>query len=154
MVHVDYLEMRRACLVCGHEMEPSSRICDKCGSIRRTAKPLGHRRPAEKTGACRRCGEPVPERETLCETCARLEKERRASGRGRLRRSLLVMGALALLCVTAGILAIAVFGNADVFIATLIIAALVMLACGIVAFRALRKSRVKATVYHHAYPRG
>lgn len=68
--------MDRSCVVCGHNLGPYGRICDKCGSIQRPAKGSGALLPPEKFKPCTKCGAPVPEnsREELCNDC--IEKER------------------------------------------------------------------------------
>lgn len=68
--------MDRTCIVCGHNLGPYGRICDKCGSIQRPAVGSGALLPPDKFKPCEKCGAPVPEdsQETLCEEC--LEKER------------------------------------------------------------------------------
>jgi hypothetical protein len=68
--------MDRTCVVCGHNMGPYGRICDKCGSIQRPASGSGALIPPEKFKPCEKCGAPVLEesQEVLCEEC--LEKER------------------------------------------------------------------------------
>ncbi len=66
----------RTCMVCGHDLGPYGRICDKCGSIQRPAVGSGALLPPDKFKPCEKCGAPVPEesQETLCEEC--IEKER------------------------------------------------------------------------------
>jgi len=68
--------MDRTCIVCGHNLGPYGRICDKCGSIQRPAAGSGALLPPDKFRPCEKCGAPVPEesQETMCEEC--LEKER------------------------------------------------------------------------------
>jgi hypothetical protein len=67
--------MDRTCVVCGHNMGPYGRICDKCGSIQRPAAGTGALLPPDKFKPCEKCGAPVPEesQEVLCEEC--IEKE-------------------------------------------------------------------------------
>ncbi len=144
MIHDEYEDSKKACLVCGHEMAPHSRVCDRCGSIRRPARPLGDRRPREHTGSCRRCGEPVSGISTICRACANLEKEKKARGRGRagklIRPSVVVLLTVSALAVAVGIVGL-VGGRTDVLIASLTIGALVLLACGLLVFRIIRKGK-------------
>ncbi|MHB8897010.1 MAG: hypothetical protein ACYC99_17800 [Candidatus Geothermincolia bacterium] len=66
----------RTCIVCGHNLGPYGRICDKCGSIQRPVAAGGALLPPEKYKPCEKCGAPILEEslETLCEEC--IEKER------------------------------------------------------------------------------
>jgi hypothetical protein len=66
----------RACIVCGHNLGPYGRICDKCGSIQRPVRGDGLALPPDKYTACERCGEPIliELQTTLCEDCATIEE--------------------------------------------------------------------------------
>ena len=68
----------RTCIVCGHNLGPYGRICDKCGSIQRPAAGSGALLPPDKYKPCEKCGEPIPEdsQETMCEECIEREKPR------------------------------------------------------------------------------
>lgn len=68
--------MDRTCAVCGHNLGPYGRICDKCGSIQRPAVGSGALLPPDKYKPCERCGQPMPEEssETLCDRCIESEK--------------------------------------------------------------------------------
>ncbi len=61
----------RTCIVCGHNLGPYGRICDKCGSIQRPVGGDGLPLPPDKFKACERCGNPIPveSMEDLCEQC-------------------------------------------------------------------------------------
>jgi predicted amidophosphoribosyltransferase len=66
----------RTCIVCGHNLGPYGRICDKCGSIQRPVKGDGLPLPPDRYKACERCGEPIPIelQEDICEECANIEE--------------------------------------------------------------------------------
>jgi hypothetical protein len=66
----------RTCIVCGHNLGPYGRICDKCGSIQRPVRGDGLALPPDKYIACERCGEPILiELQTdICEECATEEE--------------------------------------------------------------------------------
>jgi predicted amidophosphoribosyltransferase len=70
--------MDRTCIVCGHNLGPYGRICDKCGSIQRPAAGSGALLPPDKFKPCEKCGNPVPEesQETLCDECIETERPR------------------------------------------------------------------------------
>lgn len=70
--------MDRTCIVCGHNLGPYGRICDKCGSIQRPAAGSGALLPPDKYKPCEKCGEPIPEesQETMCEECIERERPR------------------------------------------------------------------------------
>ena len=70
--------MDRTCIVCGYNLGPYGRICDKCGSIQRPAAGSGALLPPDKFKACERCGEPILEesQETLCDECIEKDKPR------------------------------------------------------------------------------
>ena len=70
--------MDRTCIVCGYNLGPYGRICDKCGSIQRPAAGSGALLPPDKFKPCESCGEPIPEesQETLCDECIEKEKPR------------------------------------------------------------------------------
>lgn len=61
----------RPCIVCGHNLGPYGRICDKCGSIQRPVGGNGIPLPPDRFKPCQRCGNPVPleSNEDLCEQC-------------------------------------------------------------------------------------
>ena len=66
----------RTCIVCGYNLGPYGRICDRCGSIQRPAAGTGAMLPPDKFRPCERCGEPIPEesQETLCDECIEKDK--------------------------------------------------------------------------------
>jgi hypothetical protein len=68
--------VERTCIVCGHNLGPYGRICDKCGSIQRPVKGDGLALPPDKYKPCERCGEPILiELQTdLCEECSATEE--------------------------------------------------------------------------------
>lgn len=68
--------MDRTCMVCGHNLGPYGRICDKCGSIQRPAAGSGALLPPDKYKPCESCGQPIPEesQETLCDRCIESQK--------------------------------------------------------------------------------
>jgi predicted amidophosphoribosyltransferase len=70
--------MDRTCIVCGHNLGPYGRICDKCGSIQRPAAGSGALLPPDKYIACEKCGAPILEEtgETVCEDCMESDKPR------------------------------------------------------------------------------
>ena len=70
--------MDRTCIVCGHNLGPYGRICDKCGSIQRPAAGSGALLPPDKYIACEKCGAPILEEtgETMCDDCMETEKPR------------------------------------------------------------------------------
>jgi hypothetical protein len=70
--------MDRTCIVCGYNLGPYGRICDKCGSIQRPAAGSGAMLPPDRFRPCERCGEPIPEesQETLCDGCIEKDKPR------------------------------------------------------------------------------
>jgi predicted amidophosphoribosyltransferase len=70
--------MDRTCIVCGYNLGPYGRICDRCGSIQRPAAGSGALLPPDKFKPCESCGEPIPEesQETLCDECIEKEKPR------------------------------------------------------------------------------
>lgn len=61
----------RSCIVCGHNLGPYGRICDKCGSIQRPVGGDGVPLPSDKFKPCQKCGNPVPveSKEDLCDPC-------------------------------------------------------------------------------------
>jgi len=59
----------RACIVCGHELGPYLRICDKCGSIQRPIAGDGTPIPPDQLTACLICGKPVLMEERICAEC-------------------------------------------------------------------------------------
>lgn len=76
-------ENRYTCHVCGHEMEKFTRICEKCGSIRRPSAARGVGEAVDLTGArgaCKRCGVAVKKGKPYCPECQQYmdEKERAA----------------------------------------------------------------------------
>lgn len=66
----------KTCIVCGHNLGPYGRICDKCGSIQRPVRGDGLPLPPDKYKACERCGEPIliESQEDICEECAIIEE--------------------------------------------------------------------------------
>lgn len=70
--------MDRTCIVCGHNLGPYGRICDKCGSIQRPAAGSGTLLPPDKYIACEKCAAPILEEtgETLCDDCMESERPR------------------------------------------------------------------------------
>ncbi|MDD5748318.1 MAG: zinc ribbon domain-containing protein [Actinomycetota bacterium] len=64
----------RACVHCGHILDPYMIICDRCGSIQRRVIPGGEKLPPDVFGICEVCGQPVPAGETLCSECASEEE--------------------------------------------------------------------------------
>lgn len=62
----------RMCIVCGHNLGPYGRICDKCGSIQRPVRGDGMPLPPDEFKACEKCGQPMPVEipEDICEDCA------------------------------------------------------------------------------------
>ncbi|PKQ28673.1 MAG: hypothetical protein CVT63_01445 [Candidatus Anoxymicrobium japonicum] len=70
MTHVRRV-MDRLCIVCGHNLGPYGRICDKCGSIQRPIAGSGTLFPPDKFIPCEKCDAPVLEEtgKTVCEEC-------------------------------------------------------------------------------------
>lgn len=70
--------LEKTCIVCGHNLGPYGRICDKCGSIQRPSYAGGAILPPDKFKSCEKCGELIPEdsQEVLCEACIEAEKPR------------------------------------------------------------------------------
>jgi predicted nucleic acid-binding Zn ribbon protein len=68
MLHVPQ-DWPRACIVCGHELGPYLRICDKCGSIQRPIGGDGVPIPPDQITACLICGKPVLMDERICAEC-------------------------------------------------------------------------------------
>jgi len=66
------------CIVCGHNLGPYGRICDKCGSIQRPSKGDGLPLPPDKLKPCVRCGQmiPVESQEDICAECAESDAPR------------------------------------------------------------------------------
>lgn len=63
------LDWPRACIVCGHELGPYLRICDKCGSIQRPIGGDGMPIPPDQITACLICGKPALMEERICAEC-------------------------------------------------------------------------------------
>jgi hypothetical protein len=63
------LDWPRACIVCGHELGPYLRICDKCGSIQRPIGGDGIPIPPDQITACLICGKPALMEERICAEC-------------------------------------------------------------------------------------
>ena len=59
----------RACIVCGHELGPYLRICDKCGSIQRPMGGDGMPIPPDQITSCLICGKPALMEERICAEC-------------------------------------------------------------------------------------
>ena len=67
--------VQRTCIVCGHNLGPYGRICDKCGSIQRPVGGDGLPVPPDRVKPCERCGQPMPaeDPEDFCEECAKTD---------------------------------------------------------------------------------
>ncbi len=67
--------VERTCIVCGHNLGPYGRICDKCGSIQRPTRGDGLPLPPDRVKPCERCGQPMPaeDPEDICEECAKTD---------------------------------------------------------------------------------
>ena len=63
------LDWPRACIVCGHELGPYLRICDKCGSIQRPMGGDGMPIPPDQITSCLICGKPALMEERICAEC-------------------------------------------------------------------------------------
>lgn len=77
---MDSERTERRCRVCGHELAPGMKICDRCGSVQRGAKARGEDgEPGVRVVPCKYCGKSTTEEEKVCNACQDLE-ERVASG--------------------------------------------------------------------------
>lgn len=82
-------ENRYACHVCGHQMERFTRICEKCGSIRRPVSARGDSEPAEVADlkdSCGRCGVAIKKGKAYCPECREyVDRKERAARQARKR---------------------------------------------------------------------
>jgi vacuolar-type H+-ATPase subunit F/Vma7/RNA polymerase subunit RPABC4/transcription elongation factor Spt4 len=65
-------ENRYTCHVCGHQMERFTRICEKCGSIRRPISGRGYSESADEADlkdSCKRCGVAIKKGKAYCPEC-------------------------------------------------------------------------------------
>ena len=68
----------QTCIVCGHNLGPYGRICDKCGSIQRPVRGDGLPLPPDKYKPCERCGLliPIESQADICADCAATDEPR------------------------------------------------------------------------------
>lgn len=147
----------RACVVCGHNLGPYLRICDKCGSIQRHVEGDGTIIPPDEFGACARCGITIPIEDTLCAECAAIESivmETPGKEEGEKARviSLIVM-LVALAVVVGSIVAMVLAGSSALWIALLCVSAVTAAVSAIIRFVILRPPKDRITVYPRYVPK-
>jgi hypothetical protein len=124
----------RTCIVCGHNLGPYGRICDKCGSIQRPVRGDGRPLPPDRYKACQRCGEPIPveSQEDICENCASIEEPHPVvwvedeDPHGKARRAAMISSGVSL-AATGGMALGVIFAGAQVIL-------IVLLGMAVVAF--------------------
>ncbi|MHB8894279.1 MAG: V-type ATP synthase subunit F [Candidatus Geothermincolia bacterium] len=80
--HVTHLTLEaRPCAVCGRMMEPGSRICANCGSIRRSVRARGAGGAPSRKSSCKTCGIEIPGNQTYCKVCLETQRRRAALAR-------------------------------------------------------------------------
>lgn len=147
----------RACVVCGHNLGPYLRICDKCGSIQRRIEGDGTIIPPDEFGACARCGITIPIEDTLCAECAAIESiVMETTGKeegGKARIASLVVFLIALAVVVGSIVAMVFAGSSALWITLLCFAAATAVISAIFRFVILKPSKDRITVYPRYVPK-
>lgn len=125
---------KKACTVCGRELESYVRICDRCGSIQRPAGGDGIPIPPEDMDTCENCGqqyfkEDKTRVDNLCPDCDALlnAKKRRLSGVARERITYVTFGSFAAASVAAAIWVVLAGASATMVMEVLGIAGLVLI---------------------------
>ncbi len=148
----------RACVVCGHNLGPYLRICDKCGSFQGHGKGDVMVIPPDEFGACARCGITIPVEDALCAECAAIESiVMETTGKeegGKARIASLVVFLIALAVVVGSIMAMVFAGSSALWITLLCLAAATAVMSSIIRFLILRPSKDRITVYPRYVPKG
>lgn len=117
----------RTCIVCGHNLGPYGRICDKCGSIQRPVMGDGRPLPPDRFKACERCGEPIPmeSQEDICENCASIEEPHPVvwvedEDPHRKARRTAMISSIASGAATGAMVVVVVFASAQIFLVILL----------------------------------
>ena len=127
-------DRKKACTMCGRELESYVRICDRCGSIQRPVGGDGVPIPPEQMDACENCGrqyfkEDKTRTENLCPDCDAIlnPKTRRISSVARERITYATFGSFTAASVAAAIWAVVAGGSATMMMAVFGIAGLVFI---------------------------
>lgn len=150
------LDWPRACIVCGHELGPYLRICDKCGSIQRPIGGDGMPIPPDQITACLICGKPALMEERICAECieAAASEEivantiamQETEDRKKAKIVSAVVGSISLVATAACIWAILAVGGA-IFIAILCISGLTLILSAGFFIRLVRPKKLKIEVW-------
>ncbi|MCG2795481.1 MAG: hypothetical protein L6427_06400 [Actinomycetia bacterium] len=148
--------INQACVVCGHNLGPYLRICDKCGSIQRPVEGDGAVIPPDEFGVCAQCGMTIPIEDALCAECAAIESivmETPGKEEGKKARNIsLVVCLVALAAVIGCVAAITLTGSSALLIVLLCVAVTTTVVSAIVRFVVLRPPRDRITVYPRYIP--
>jgi predicted nucleic acid-binding Zn ribbon protein len=126
----------RACIVCGHELGPYLRICDKCGSIQRPIGGDGVPIPPDQITSCLICGKPVLMEDRICAECieaaaseevvAQAMASQETAGKRKAKIVSAAVGSVSLAATAASIWALIAVGGA-VFTAILAVSGLTLI---------------------------
>ena len=149
------LDWPRACIVCGHELGPYLRICDKCGSIQRPIGGDGMPIPPDEITECLICGKPVLMEERICAECieaaaseeivAKAIAMQETKGRRKAKIVSAMVGSVSLAATAASIWATLAVGGA-LFITLLAISGLTFALSAGFFFRLARPKKLKIEV--------
>lgn len=149
--------MDRSCVVCGHNLGPYLRICDKCGSIQRPTAGDGTVIPPDEFGACARCGIPIPAEDLLCAECAAIEsivmESPRKDEEKRTRSITAIVGLVALLVVIGSVIAMVLSGGSALLIVILCVGAVVFMISAVMVFVIMRPPKERIEVYPRYTPK-
>ncbi|MBU4489089.1 MAG: hypothetical protein KKE79_00455 [Actinobacteria bacterium] len=147
----------QACVVCGHNLGPYLRICDKCGSIQRPMEGDGAVIPPDEFGVCAQCGMTIPIEDALCAECAAIESiVMETTGQeegGKARIASIVVFLIALAVVVGSIVAMVFAGSFALWITLLCFAAATAVVSAIIRFVILRPTKDRITVYPRYVPK-
>lgn len=130
------LDWPRACIVCGHELGPYLKICDKCGSIQRPIGGDGMPIPPDQITSCLICGKPVLMEDRICAECieaaaseevvAQAIASQKTEGKRKAKIVSAVVGSVSLAATAASAWALLAVGGA-IFIVVLAVSGLTLI---------------------------
>jgi len=152
--------IHRYCYVCGHELVPYLRICDKCGTIQRPVGGDGIPIPPDQMGVCEYCGMPVLAEDRYCTDCLQKEPEwppgpilLETDGPSKKAKvTAAACGSVSLAAIGASIIAMLVIGASTVFIVILSSAGVVLVISAGSLIRGARQPRNIIEVYKPILP--